>query len=194
MQHGKLQYIKAIRSSKPITVVTGVAGTGKTFIACQHARKLLKEKAIDRIVVTRPNVNCDEQLGYLPGTYEEKLRPYLLPIFDNFQNYEKYKNLIEIAPLGFMRGRTFENVFVIADEMQNSTPNQMKTLITRLGENSKIVITGDLSQCDLKQENGLTDFLERLGDKNYKYIDTVRLGINDIKRHPLITEILEIYK
>lgn len=194
MKFGKVQYIKAIKSFKPVTIVTGPAGTGKTYIACNQARRLLKDKVIDRVVVTRPNVNCDEQLGYLPGTYEEKLKPYLFPIFDNFDNFEKHKSMIEIAPLGFMRGRTFENTFIIADEMQNSTPNQMKTLLTRLGENSKIVITGDTSQCDLKIDNGLSHLLNKMDlDTDYKYINIVQLGLNDIKRHPLITEVLEIY-
>lgn len=193
MNFGKIGYLQVLKRGKPIVVVTGPAGTGKTFIACREAKKSLKEKRYDRVIITRPNVTCDEQLGYLPGTFQDKLMPYLYPIFDNFDNYVKYKQQIEITPLSFIRGRTFKNCYIIADEMQNSTPNQMNTLLTRVGEDTRIVVTGDLQQSDLKVKNGLQDFIEKTEGKEYEYIDFVTLGKKDIKRHELIKEICDIY-
>ena len=193
MNFGKVGYLQVLKRGKPIVIVTGPAGTGKTYIACREAKKNLKEKRYDRVIITRPNVTCDEQLGYLPGTFQDKLMPYLYPIFDNFDNYLKYKQQIEITPLSFIRGRTFKNSYIIADEMQNSTPNQMNTLLTRIGEDTRIVVTGDLQQSDLKIKNGLEDFIERTEGKEYEYIDFVKLGKKDIKRHELIKEICDIY-
>jgi phosphate starvation-inducible PhoH-like protein len=145
-------YKNTLQNSKiPIVIVTGPAGTGKTMIACNEAIVSLKEKKINKIIITRPLVTVEENIGYLPGTIEEKLYPFMVPIYDYFLEYytkEQVNTLInngrlEIAPLAFMRGRTFSNTFVIADEMQNSSPNQFKMLLTRMGENSKLVITGD---------------------------------------------------
>ena len=144
-----------------IVLGMGPAGTGKTFIACHTAVEQLKSTKIEKIIITRPIVSVEENMGFLPGSINEKMDPFTRPIFDVLSSsYDKKeiqllikKNIIEISPLGFMRGRTFDNAFIIADEMQNSSPNQMKMLLTRIGENSKLVITGDLEQSDYGHNN-----------------------------------------
>ena len=151
----------------------GPAGTGKTFLACQEAINLLKFNLIDKIILTRPVVPVEEDIGFLPGNLIKKMDPWTRPIFDVFE--EKFSkqeidnlvknNIIEISPLAYMRGRTFKNAFIIADEMQNSSPNQMLMLTTRIGENSKMIITGDLKQTDKPTKSGLTDFT----NKFYKF-------------------------
>jgi phosphate starvation-inducible PhoH-like protein len=151
-------------------------------------------------------VAVDEMMGYLPGNIDDKMNPWTRPMFDVFENYftaTRMKQLltdktIEIAPLGFMRGRTLSNTFIVADEMQNSTTNQMKMLLTRIGENSKMVLTGDLEQCDLPPStmNGLVDIVTRVQsyDRQLQYIDLVVMDHHDIQRHPTVSEILEVYK
>ena len=192
---GRYQYLKSIRSAKPITIVVGPAGSGKTYIACKEARRmLLKDKTFDKCIITRPAIGVDENLGYLPGTLQDKLNPYLYPIYDHFEQASKLQDKLEITPLSFIRGRTFKDSIIIADEMQNSSINQMKTLLTRMGTNSKMIITGDLAQSDYIGVNGLDHFLNKI-DQNIslEYINLVFLGKNDIKRHPCINEILNIY-
>ena len=156
----------------------------------------------EKIIFTRPAVNVDEDLGYLPGTLEEKLSPYIRPIYDilyKFITPEEVTRLIEdkqieISPLAYMRGRTFKNTWIIADEMQNSTVSQMKMLLTRLGENSRMVITGDLDQHDRGQEiNGLHDFLEKFKGKRSSSITSVEFNKEDIEREKVVKEILDIY-
>lgn len=156
---------------KHIVFAIGPAGTGKTLLACLLAIRELKAGRIDKIVITRPAVSVDEQHGFLPGTLIEKMAPWTRPIFDVFEQYwaPKYienmieENVIEVAPLAYMRGRTFENSIILADEMQNATPSQMKMLLTRIGNNSRIFVTGDLNQHDRGFEaNGLKDFVERI--------------------------------
>lgn len=192
----------------PIVLVTGPAGTGKTMIACNEAISLLKLNKVNKIIITRPLVTVEENIGYLPGTIEEKLYPFMVPIYDYFlEHYTKDQinklisnGRLEVAPLAFMRGRTFSNTFVIADEMQNSSPNQFKMLLTRIGENSKIVITGDLLQNDLGHNNGLKNFLELI-NKNYNSNEQkneigfhhIEFQQNDIKRNIIIHKILELY-
>jgi phosphate starvation-inducible PhoH-like protein len=197
-------YLKKLQDpDKTMIFAIGPAGTGKTLLATQTAVKLLKEKQIDKIIVTRPAVSVDEQHGFLPGTLEKKMEPWTRPIFDVFAEYYYAKEIqnmllegvIEVSPLAYMRGRTFKNSFILADEMQNATPNQMKMLLTRIGENSRMVITGDLKQADRLEDNGLIEFIHLLEGSNFnhRYVDIVNFGQKDIERHPAVKEILEIY-
>jgi phosphate starvation-inducible PhoH-like protein len=187
--------------SVDIVFATGPAGTGKTMLAVLSAIKALKDGVCDKIVVTRPAVSVDEQHGYLPGTLVEKMAPWTRPIFDVFEEYYSPReiehmiseNIIEIAPLAYMRGRTFKNAWILADEMQNATPNQMKMLLTRIGTNSRIIVTGDVTQHDRGFEaNGLRDFIGRISDHNTR-IDAVHFEHTDVERHPAVKEVLAIY-
>jgi phosphate starvation-inducible PhoH-like protein len=190
-----------------LIIANGAAGTGKTLLACQHAIKELYDSKIDKIVITRPVVSVEEEIGFLPGTLQKKMDPWTRPIMDIFGEFYSKSNIktmlkesvIEISPLGFMRGRTFKNCIVIADEMQNSSPNQMLMLLTRLGENSKVIITGDLKQRD-KLCNGLNDLLEKLDihytnnksmENNGIVIHT--FSVDDVQRSGIVKTILEIY-
>jgi len=200
---GQLRYVEALRNyQKPIVVATGPAGSGKTLFACQEAVERLGHRQVDRVILTRPLVAADEELGYLPGTLERKMDPWTRPMFDILGNYfsqSRIKQLvkdkvIEIAPLAYMRGRTFDDCFVVADEMQNTTPNQMKMLLTRIGEGSKMVVTGDAEQCDLKDGiGGLSDLLPRMEGDVLEYIEHVVLETEDIQRHPAVKEVLDLY-
>lgn len=185
-----------------IVFAIGPAGTGKTMLACQMAVKLFQEGEVDKIVVTRPAVSVDEQHGFLPGTLQQKMEPWTRPIFDVFEEYYYAKEIenfvkegvIEISPLAYMRGRTFKKSFIIADEMQNATPSQMKMLLTRLGDGSKMVVTGDLQQADRPTSNGLLEFLKLYDDfKNQKYVDTAHFTVEDVERHIAVKEVLAIY-
>jgi len=196
-------FLKLQDSTKTMIFAVGPAGTGKTLLATQIAIKLLKEGEIEKIIITRPAVSVDEQHGFLPGTLEKKMEPWTRPIFDVFAEYYFAKEIqnmllegiIEVSPLAYMRGRTFKNAFILADEMQNATPNQMKMLLTRIGDNSRMVITGDLRQADRLEDNGLIEFINRLKNTNgnLKHVDIVNFGQKDIERHPAVKEILEIY-
>jgi phosphate starvation-inducible PhoH-like protein len=200
---GQLRYVEALRNyQKPIVVATGPAGSGKTLFACQEAVERLGRRQVDRVILTRPLVAADEELGYLPGTLERKMDPWTRPMFDILGNYfsqSRIKRLvkdkvIEIAPLAYMRGRTFDGCFVVADEMQNTTPNQMKMLLTRVGEGSKMVVTGDAEQCDLRDGiGGLSDLFPRIEDGVLEYIEHVVLESEDIQRHPAVKEVLDLY-
>jgi len=185
------------------------AGTGKTLFACIRAIQLLKSGDIKKVVITRPAVSVDEDIGFLPGNIAKKMDPFTRPIFDIFQEfYTKtevdnmiYQNIIEISPLAYMRGRTFKNAFIIADEMQNSTPNQMMMLTTRLGTGSKMVVTGDLKQTDKPTENGLMDFLERFekwskkeGKEKTNGIERIELDKRDIQRSNIVQNVIDIYE
>jgi phosphate starvation-inducible protein PhoH and related proteins len=193
--------LKLTDPDKDIVFGIGPAGTGKTMLACQVGVKLFLEGSIDRIVVTRPAVSADEELGFLPGTLEQKMAPWTRPIFDVFREYfyaNEIENMIaegviEISPLAYMRGRTFKDAFIIADEMQNATPNQMKMLLTRIGNNSKMVVTGDLNQADRLKDNGLIDFTNHLREFQASRIETVYFGQKDIERHPVVKEVLQVY-
>ena len=199
------QYInKLLDESQTIIFATGPAGTGKTMLAVLAAVRALKERTIDRIIITRPAVGVDdEKHGFLPGDLNAKMEPWTKPIFDVMRDYYNAKQIqtmiaegvIEISPLAFMRGRTFKNAWVIADEMQNATPNQMKMLLTRIGDNSRMVITGDIAQADRKEyENGLIDF-KKLYSKysQSEYISVCEFLTTDIERHPAVAEVLDIY-
>ena len=186
-----------------IVFAVGPAGTGKTLISTLAGIRELKKNKIDKFVVTRPAVSVDEQHGFLPGTLMEKMAPWTRPIFDVFEEYYapdqiEYMindNKVEVAPLAYMRGRTFKNAFIIADEMQNATDSQMKMLLTRIGDNSKIVVTGDLNQHDRGYEsNGLKCFIERLQRAKSDKIKLVQFGNTDIERHPVVSEVLKIYE
>jgi phosphate starvation-inducible PhoH-like protein len=198
----KLYLSKLYAESTSIVLAIGPAGTGKTMLAVQYGIKLFQEGIVDKIVVTRPAVSVDEDLGFLPGTLNEKMAPWTRPIFDVFLEYYQQKDInkmleegvIEISPLAYMRGRTFKNAYIVADEMQNATVNQMKMLLTRLGDNSKMVVTGDLAQADRLNDNGLVDFCNLLADKQgMRHIDIVQFDARDIERHEAVKEVLAIY-
>jgi phosphate starvation-inducible PhoH-like protein len=185
-----------------IVLAIGPAGTGKTLLAVQHGIKLFQEGKIERIIVTRPAVSVDEDLGFLPGTLNEKMAPWTRPIFDVFAEYYQQREIakfldegvIEISPLAYMRGRTFKNSYIVADEMQNATINQMKMLLTRLGENSKMVVTGDLAQADRRTDNGLINFCTLISQApGLRHIDLVQFTAQDIERHAAVKEVLYIY-
>jgi len=201
-RHQETYILKLLDDSKSIVFAIGPAGTGKTMLSVQAAVKKFKEGSIDKIIVTRPAVSVDEDLGFLPGTLEEKMAPWTRPIFDVLREYFDARQItgmieegiIEIAPLAYMRGRTFKDAYIIADEMQNATPNQMKMLLTRLGENSEMVVTGDLAQADRLKDNGLLDFINHLESRgNNKHLDVVQFEQGDIERHDAVKEVLQVY-
>ena len=193
--------LELLDNRKNIVFGIGPAGTGKTMLACLAGVKSFLNGEVDKIIVTRPAVSADEDLGFLPGTLEEKMAPWTRPVFDVLREYF-YANeiesmikegVIEISPLAYMRGRTFKDAYIIADEMQNATPNQMKMLLTRIGTNSKMVVTGDLAQADRLKDNGLIDFINHLDQTETSRISTVKFHHNDIERHEAVTEVLKVY-
>jgi len=196
-------YLETLKNHrKHIVFAIGPAGTGKTLIAVQWAIKQFQDGNIDKIVVTRPAVSVDEQHGFLPGTLEQKMEPWTRPIFDVFGEYFYQKEIqsmlaegvIEISPLAYMRGRTFKKSYIIADEMQNATPSQMKMLLTRIGENSRMTVTGDLQQADRMHDNGLLDFTNKVtNNPNLKHIGVCHFNTGDVERHEAVKEILSIY-
>ncbi|HHV45671.1 MAG TPA: PhoH family protein [Tissierellia bacterium] len=198
---GQKMYIDSIRNND-IVFGIGPAGTGKTYLAMAMAVTAFKNKEVNRIVLTRPAVEAGESLGFLPGDLQEKVDPYLRPIYDalfdilGVETYSKLieKGLIEVAPLAYMRGRTLDSAYVILDEAQNTTNEQMKMFLTRLGFGSKAIITGDITQIDLSKgkASGLVTVLEVL--KNVKGIEFIRLTKKDIVRHPLVQRIIEAYE
>ena len=199
--HQEEYVLNLLNDNKDIVFGIGPAGTGKTLLAVQVAVKLFKEGKVDKIIVTRPAVSADEDLGFLPGTLEQKMAPWTRPIFDVLREYFNAREIegmieegiIEIAPLAYMRGRTFKHSFILADEMQNATPNQMKMLLTRLGDSSMMAVTGDLAQADRLKDNGLIDFVRLLKSKDTSHISVVEFNQQDIERHQAVKEVLEIY-
>jgi phosphate starvation-inducible PhoH-like protein len=193
-------YVRALRQSD-IIISAGPAGTGKTFLAVAVGLTMLLEKKIERIILSRPAVEAGERLGFLPGDMKEKVDPYLRPLYDSLYDlfhFEKIQRMIEIgdieiAPLAFMRGRTLKNSFAILDEAQNATDTQIKMFLTRIGENSKIVVNGDPSQIDLpnKKMSGLVRSKELLGNLNE--ISVVDFDHSDVVRHPLVSKIVKAY-
>jgi phosphate starvation-inducible PhoH-like protein len=194
------EYVRALRQSD-IVISAGPAGTGKTFLAVAVGLTLLLDKKIERIILSRPAVEAGERLGFLPGDMKEKVDPYLRPLYDSLYDlfdFEKIQRMIEIgdieiAPLAFMRGRTLKNSFAILDEAQNATDTQIKMFLTRIGENSKIVINGDPSQIDLPHNNmsGLNRSKKLLGHLNE--ISVVDFDHTDVVRHPLVSKIVKAY-
>lgn len=201
------KYLQAIENEDTkLVIVNGPAGTGKTLFACISAIELLKNNNINKIILTRPLVSVEEEIGFLPGNINQKMDPWTKPIIDIFSEYYKqteidnmiYNNIIEIIPLGLMRGRTFKNSYIIADEMQNSTPNQMKMITTRIGDNSKMIITGDLKQSDLKEQNGLDDLIKKykkyiINNKLDDLIKIINLENTDIERSEIVKFLTNIY-
>ena len=193
--------LKLQDEQKSIVFAIGPAGTGKTMLAVQVGIKLFQEGQVDKIIVTRPAVSVDEDLGFLPGTLNEKMAPWTRPIFDVLGEYYQTRDIakmleegvIEISPLAYMRGRTFKNAYIVADEMQNATVNQMKMLLTRLGEGSKMVVTGDLAQADRLNDNGLINFCDLIENKSLTYLDIVQFDHKDIERHNAVKEVLTVY-
>ena len=188
-----------------VSVLLGVgpAGTGKTLFACSTAVQELQKGNVQKIILTRPVVPVEEDIGYLPGSLINKMHPWTRPLFDILEEYYNHRDVeamlhsgtIEISPLAFMRGRTFKNCFVIADEMQNSSPNQMLMLSTRLGEGSRMVITGDLKQSDRCEDNGLLDLLQHINryKKPMDEIKMVNFNEKDVQRSHTVSKILDIY-
>lgn len=198
---GQKKYIESIKDN---TVVLGVgpAGTGKTYLAVAMAVSAFRAKEINRIILTRPAVEAGEKLGFLPGDLQQKVDPYLRPLYDalfdmlgaeNFQKYQERGN-IEVAPLAYMRGRTLDDSFIILDEAQNTTPEQMKMFLTRLGFNSKIVVTGDITQMDLPdgKRSGLVEAMKVL--RHVEDVETVRFTERDVVRHKLVQDIIKAYE
>lgn len=198
---GQEKYVDAIKDS---TVVFGIgpAGTGKTYLAVAMAVNAFRAKEVNRIILTRPAVEAGEKLGFLPGDLQQKVDPYLRPLYDalfdmlgaeNFQRYQERGN-IEVAPLAYMRGRTLDDSFIILDEAQNTTPEQMKMFLTRLGFNSKMVITGDVTQIDLPdgKRSGLVEATKIL--KNVDDIKTIKFNEKDVVRHRLVQDIVKAYE
>ena len=195
------EYVRALKTNQ-IIMSLGPAGTGKTYLAVAVALSMLLEKKVQRIILSRPAVEAGERLGFLPGDMKEKIDPYLRPLYDSLHemfDYEKIQKKIEtgeieIAPLAFMRGRTLKNCFAILDEAQNATQTQIKMFLTRIGENSKLVVNGDPSQIDLpnKNQSGLVQSQNIL--KGIQEISIVNFDHNDVIRHPLVAKIVEAYK
>ena len=195
------EYVKALKTNQ-IIMSLGPAGTGKTYLAVAVALTMLLEKKIKRIILSRPAVEAGERLGFLPGDMKEKIDPYLRPLYDSLHELFDYDKIqkkietgeIEIAPLAFMRGRTLKNSFAILDEAQNATGTQIKMFLTRIGENSKLVVNGDPSQIDLpnKNQSGLIESQKIL--KGIKEISIINFNQNDVIRHPLVTKIVEAYQ
>lgn len=202
-------YCKLLKTkNKKIVIANGPAGTGKTLFATEFGVRYFLTNTYEKLIFTRPSVSVDEELGFLPGTLEEKMAPWVRPIYDVLYNFLSPKEVvqlmeekvIEIAPLGYMRGRTFKNAWIVADEMQNSTVSQMKMLLTRLGENSRLVVTGDLQQFDRAfEQNGLDDFLRKFKtkreatDQKSESIAAFEFEKSDIQREEVVKEVLDIY-
>jgi len=197
------EYVETLKNkNKKIVVASGPAGTGKTLFATENGIRFFLMGNYEKLIFTRPSVSVDEELGFLPGTLEDKMAPWIRPIFDVLYNFMSPKEvqtlieekIIEIAPLGYMRGRTFKNCWIVADEMQNSTVSQMKMLLTRIGTNSRTVITGDLEQHDRPAEiNGLEDFLNKFRGRRSSSIASFEFETDDIQREDVVREILNIY-
>ena len=198
---GQKLYVDAIKQNN-IVFGIGPAGTGKTFLAVAMAATAFRNKEVNRIILTRPAVEAGEKLGFLPGDLQNKVDPYLRPLYDGLyeimggETYQKYleRGMIEVAPLAYMRGRTLDDSFIILDEAQNTTPEQMKMFLTRIGFGSKVVVTGDITQIDLPgdKKSGLREVTKIL--KGIKGIEFVYLGEKDVVRHELVQKIIKAYE
>jgi phosphate starvation-inducible PhoH-like protein len=204
------KYVEYLNSNNNnLLIVDGPAGSGKTLFGCLKAIDSLKKKDVNKIILTRPVVSVEEDIGFLPGNIVTKMDPWTKPIFDIFLEYYSQndinnminKGIIEISPLAYMRGRTFKHSFIIADEMQNSSPNQMKMLTTRIGINSRMVITGDINQSDKYSTNGLKDFIEKYNnyikynnEEKLNNINFIHLNNSDILRSAIVEKVIKIYE
>jgi phosphate starvation-inducible protein PhoH and related proteins len=196
--------LQLLDDSQHIVVAVGPAGTGKTYLAMQAAVRAFRNGDCDSIILTRPAVGVeDEQHGFLPGNLVAKMEPWTRPLLDVLREYYRPQDIvamiedqtIEISPLAYMRGRTFKNAWIIADEMQNATPAQMKMLLSRIGVNSKIVVTGDVEQADRHNgQNGLLDLCDRLKENSVKGMSVSEFTARDIQRHPIINSVLKLYE
>ena len=195
------EYVRALRANQ-IVMSLGPAGTGKTYLAVAVALSMLLEKKVERIILSRPAVEAGERLGFLPGDMKDKIDPYLRPLYDSLYDLLDYDKIqrkiesgsIEIAPLAFMRGRTLKNSFAILDEAQNATETQIKMFLTRIGENSKLVVNGDPSQVDLPNKNHSGLIKSQAILKDVKEISVINFDHQDVMRHPLVTKIVEAYQ
>lgn len=197
-QEDYLEYLDDI--DKPIVVAVGPAGTGKTLMATYWAMDQLGTNEFNKIIITRPNIATDDKdIGYLPGTVESKMKPWVLPMVEYFKDYYSYseiehmieQDIIELTPIAYIRGRTFKNSIVIIDEAQNLTRSSMLSILTRIGEGSKMIITGDVQQSDRGTHNGLSEFIGKARDIDG--IGLVEFTKNDVERHPIIQQILDKY-
>ena len=187
---------------RSLIVCTGPAGTGKTAFACRVGVEQLKSRDVQQLVITKPLVTVGEDVGYLPGNMRAKMSPWIESYLDIFKEHYTMnqvedmmkKDVIKLAPLAYCRGNTYSNSFVICDESQNTTPRQMKLLLTRMGQDSKLIVIGDLDQQDSLGPSGLADFLDRFGDKEHEEIANVRLTEDDVCRSSLVKYILSLYK
>ena len=195
------EYVQSLKTSQ-IVMSLGPAGTGKTYLAVAVALSMLLEKKVERIILSRPAVEAGEKLGFLPGDMKDKIDPYLRPLYDSLYDLLDYDKIqrkiesgaIEIAPLAFMRGRTLKNSFAILDEAQNATETQIKMFLTRIGENSKLVVNGDPSQVDLPNKNHSGLIKSQIILKEVKEISVINFDHQDVMRHPLVTKIVEAYQ
>jgi len=195
------EYVRSLKTNQ-ITISLGPAGTGKTYLAVAVALSMLLEKKVERIILSRPAVEAGERLGFLPGDMKDKIDPYLRPLYDSLYDLLDYDKIqrkiesgaIEIAPLAFMRGRTLKNSFAILDEAQNATEIQIKMFLTRIGENSKLVVNGDPSQVDLPNKNQSGLIKSQVILKSIKEISVINFDHQDVMRHPLVTKIIEAYQ
>jgi phosphate starvation-inducible PhoH-like protein len=198
------KYVQVLSDqTQTIVIATGPAGSGKTLLATEMGIKGFLQGKFEKLVFVRPAVTTDEEIGFLPGTLEDKLAPWMRPLYDVLYNFITphevtqliEEKIIEISPLAYMRGRTFKNCWIVADEMQNSSINQMKMMLTRIGENTRLIITGDLEQNDRHGEiNGLEDFLSRFQGRRSDSISSIEFDTGDIERSEVVKEILDIYK
>ncbi len=196
------EYILSLHNpSNRIVFAIGPAGTGKTYLAVKKALSELREGHVQRIVITRPAVTAGEDHGFLPGDITRKMEPWTRPIFDVFEEYYTPKeikmmleeNTIEICPLAYMRGRTFKDAVVVFDESQNTKPTQMKMALTRIGEGTRMFVTGDLNQSDFKGDNGLRDFFARMAGRQSGMIAMTEFGREHVERDPIVEEVLKFY-
>ena len=195
------EYVRSLKTNQ-IVMSLGPAGTGKTYLAVAVALSMLLEKKVERIILSRPAVEAGEKLGFLPGDMKDKIDPYLRPLYDSLHDLLDYDKIqrkiesgaIEIAPLAFMRGRTIKNSFAILDEAQNATETQIKMFLTRIGENSKLVVNGDPSQIDLPNKNQSGLIKSQIILKSIKEISVINFDHQDVVRHPLVTKIVEAYQ
>jgi len=199
-QETYIEYLEDLNND--LIVAMGSAGTGKTLIAATFAIKEFIEGRIKKIVITRPNIAVDDNdIGFLPGSLIDKMMPYVRPIMDIFLEYFSKTQLtklleeetIEICPIAMIRGRTFKHAIVVLDESQNCSPNALKAILTRIGEGTRIIVTGDIEQTDIKY-NGLLDFVARIREKNIPGIKLVEFTKNEVERHPMVAKILDLYQ